>query len=108
MSLLMRRATVKRAVGVELFPAITGLISTRLRPNSLFVARDTGAFTKASVSKLAAVPKPDWASTDVLVSLDDSVPLSTSDTTSPWGSEGSELTFVVGCESGPSSNAVTR
>ena len=105
MFLLMRRATVRRAVGVELFPAITGLISRRLSPNSLFVARDTGALISASVSKLAAVPKPDWASTDVLVSLEESVPFSTSDTTSPWGSEGSELTFVVGCESGPSSSA---
>ena len=40
-------------------PAITGLISSRLKPKSLLVARDTGALISVSVNKLAAVPKPD-------------------------------------------------
>ena len=70
MSLLSRRATVSRAVGVEFVPVVTGLISKRLRPNSLFVARDTGVLITASVSRLAAVPTPDCASTEVLESFD--------------------------------------
>ena len=75
------RFPVRRAVGVELFGVITGLIS-KLSPNSLFVAREIGALINASVNKLAAVPKPDWASTDVLVSVDESVPVKINDTTS--------------------------
>ena len=56
----MRCAAVRRAVGVEPVPAITGLISKRLRPNSLFEALEIGAVINASVSKLAAVPNPDF------------------------------------------------
>ena len=107
-SLLILRAAVRRAVGVEPAPAITGLISRRLRPNSLFVARETGALINASVSKLAAVPNPDCAKTDVLVSVEVKVPVKIKDTTSACGSAGSELTLVCGCESGPSIDVVTR
>ena len=39
-SLLMRRPSVKRADGVEpVVPPITGLISKRVKPNNLLVAR---------------------------------------------------------------------
>src|ERR1700704_3447988 len=107
-SLLSRRAAVRRAVGVEPVPPMTGVISRRLRPNSLFVAFEIGALINASVRRLAAVPSPDCASTDVLVSVDDKVPVRINDTTSACGNAGSELTLVVGCESGPSSKAVTR
>src|SRR5581483_1783920 len=104
----MRRAAVKRAVGVELVPEITGLISNRLNPKSLFVAREIGALMSASVNKLAAVPNPDWANTEVLVSVADNVPVRINDTTSACGSAGSDPTFVVGCDKGPSIMAVTR
>src|SRR2546423_7054880 len=97
----MRRAAVNRAVGVELVPVITGLISSRLSPNSLFVARETGALISASVNRLAAVPQPDWARTEVLVAGDDRVPFRINETTSPWGSAGSDPTVVSGCVSGP-------
>ena len=101
------RFPVRRAVGVELFGVITGLIA-RLRPNSLFVARETGALIRASVNKLAAVPNPDCAKTDVLVSVEVKVPVKIKDTTSACGSAGSELTLVCGCDSGPSIDVVTR
>src|SRR5712691_10608675 len=107
-SLLIRRAAVRRAVGAEPAPATTGLISNRFNPKSLFVAREIGALIKASVNKLAAVPSPDCARTDVLVSVDDSVPVRINETTSACGSDGSEPTVVVGCDSGPSIIAVTR
>ncbi len=59
-SLLIRLPTVSRAPGVEpVRPPITGLISKRLSPKSLLVARWAGAFMRASVSKLVAVPSPD-------------------------------------------------
>ena len=93
---MIRRAAVSRAVGVELVPEITGVISRRLNPNSLFVAREIGALIKASVNKLAAVPSPDCARTEVLVSVDDSVPVRINETTSACGSDGSEPTLVVG------------
>ena len=64
-SFVICRFPVRRAVGAELFEVITGLIA-RLSPNSLLVARDTGALISASVNKLAAVPNPDCAKTDVL------------------------------------------
>ena len=107
-SFVMRRAAVSRAVGVELVPVITGLISSRLSPNSLFVAREIGALIRASVNRLAAVPKPDCASTEVPVSVDESVPVKINDTTSACGNDGSDPTLVVGCDSGPSIIAVTR
>src|SRR3981081_1762476 len=108
MSLLSRWAAVRRAVGDEPVPPMTGLISSRLRPNSLFVAFEIGALINASVSKLAAVPNPDCARTEVLVSVDDKVPVRINDTTSACGNAGSELTLVVGCESGASRGAVAR
>src|SRR5207253_78196 len=85
-----------------------GVISSRLRPNSLFVAFEIGALINASVSKLAAVPNPDCARTDVPVSVALKVPVRISDTTSACGKAGSELTFDDGWESGPFSRAVTR
>src|SRR5438309_4119563 len=106
-SLVICRFPVRRAVGVELFGVITGLIS-KLSPNSLFVAREIGALINASVSKLAAVPRPDWARTEVLVSVDERVPVRIKDRTSACGKDGSAPTLVVGCDSGPSINAVTR
>ena len=108
MSFVMRREAVNRAVGVELVPETTGLISKRLRPNSLLVAREIGALISASVNRLAAVPNPDCASTDVPDSVDVSVPVRIRETTSACGKEGSELTLVVGCDNGPSILAVTR
>ena len=81
---------------------------SKLSPNSLFVAREIGALINASVSKLAAVPRPDWARTEVLVSVDESVPVKINDTTSACGKDGSAPTLVVGCDSGPSIVAVTR
>ena len=107
-SLLIRRAAVRRAVGAEPAPATTGLISNRFNPKSLFVAREIGALIKASVNTLAAVPRPDCAKTDVLVSVEVKVPVKIRDTTSACGSAGSELTLVCGCESGPSIDVVTR
>src|SRR5258706_12926937 len=104
----IRTGGVGREVGEETVPTITGVISKRLRPNSLFEDFEIGALINASVSKLAAVPNPDCARTDVLVSVDDNVPVRIKDTTSACGSEGSELTLVVGCVSGPSKSAVTR
>jgi hypothetical protein len=68
MSLDKRRAAVSRAVGVDPVPLMTGLISAA-QPNNLFEAREIGALINASVNKLAAVPSPDCASTDVLVSV---------------------------------------
>ena len=65
MSLVTRRAAVNRAVGAEFVLDITGLISSRLNPKSLLVALVIGALIKASVKRLAAVPKPDWASNHV-------------------------------------------
>src|ERR1051325_10584646 len=97
----MRRATVSRAVGVEPLPAITGLISRRLNPKILLLARETGALISASVSRLAAVPNPDCAKTDVLWSVVESEPVRINETTSACGSADSELTIVYGCESGP-------
>ena len=81
----MRCPTVSRAVGVVPAPLITGLISSRLKPNNLFVARDIGVLIIASVNKLAAVPKPDWASTEVFCSLEDNEPVRISETTSACG-----------------------
>ena len=52
----------------EPLPPMTGLISKRLRPNSLLVARCAGALIRASVSKLVAVPRLDCDSTEALVS----------------------------------------
>src|SRR5215831_18799894 len=108
MSLVICRAAVKRAVGAEFVPPTTGLISRRLRPNSLFVAREIGALIRASVNRLAAVPNPDCASTDVPESDEVSVPVKIRDTTSACGKEGSEPTLVVGWDKGPSILAVTR
>src|SRR5256885_4673844 len=107
-SLLIRRAAVRRAVGAEPAPATTGLISNRLNPKSLFVAREIGALIKASVNTLAAVPRPDCARTDPLLSVEVRVPGKSRDTTSASGSPGFELTLVCGCESGPSIEVVTR
>src|SRR6185295_20367310 len=108
MSLVTRRAAVRRAVGAELVLEITGFISKRLRPKSLLVAREIGALISASVSRLAAVPKPDWASTEVFCSEEVSVPVRISETTSACGRDGSAPTLVVGCDKGPSIIAVTR
>src|SRR5947207_12319939 len=108
MSLVTRRAAVNRAVGAAFVLVITGLISNRLNPKSLLVARLIGALIKASVKRLAAVPKPDWASTEVLVSVDVSVPVKISETTSACGNDGSAATLVVGCVKGPSIIAETR
>src|ERR1041384_4045721 len=59
-SLLMRRPNVSRADGVEpAVPPITGLISKRVRPKSLLVARCAGALMSASVNKLVAAPTSD-------------------------------------------------
>src|SRR5256885_5423667 len=101
MSLLIRRATVSLAVGAVPAPPITGLISKRLRPKSLLLARDTGVLISASVNKLAAVPNPDCARTDVLWSVEDKVPVKIKDTTSACGNAGSEVTVVSGCDKGP-------
>src|SRR6185503_20001537 len=108
MSLVMRRAAVSRAVGAALVLEITGLISRRLRPNSLLVAFEIGALINASVKRLAAVPNPDCANTEVLVSLEVSVPVRINDTTSACGKDGSAPTLVVGCDKRPSIIAVTR
>src|SRR3954454_2007063 len=104
----MRRAAVSRAVGAELVLEMTGLISRRLRANSLFVAREIGALISASVKRLAAVPTPDCASTEVFVSFEVSVPFRINETTSPCGNDGSAATLVVGWVKGPSIIAVTR
>src|SRR5689334_13982620 len=108
MSFVIRRAAVNRAVGAELVLEITGLISSRLNPKSLLVALEIGALIKASVRRLAAVPRPDCASTEVLLSVEVSVPVKISDTTSACGNDGSAATVVVGCVKGPSIIAVTR
>src|SRR5215831_13028145 len=108
MSFVIRRAAVKRAVGAEPVPVTTGLISNLLKPNSLLVAREIGALIRASVNKLAAVPKPDCARTDALWSVEVSVPVRINDTTSACGRDGSDPTLVVGCDNGPSIRAVTR
>src|SRR6185369_12636999 len=108
MSLLTRRAAVKRAVGAEFVLEITGFISRRLSPKSLLVAREIGALIKASVKRLAAVPTPDCANTEVPVSFDVRVPFKINETTSDCGNDGSALTLVVGCVKGPSIMAVTR
>src|ERR1041384_6258591 len=108
MSFEMRRAAVRRAVGAELVLVITGFISKRLRPKSLLVAREIGALISASVRRLAAVPKPDCASTDVFCSEEVSVPVKIKETTSACGNDGSAPTLVVGWDKGPSIIAVTR
>src|SRR5215475_186194 len=102
------RAAVNRAVGAEVLVPRTGLISRRLSPNNLLLAREIGALISASVSKLAAVPRPDCAKTDAFVSVDASVPVRINDTTSACGNAGSAATLVVGCDNGPSIIAVTR
>src|SRR5215831_13669393 len=108
MSLVTRRAAVRRAVGAEFVVEITGLISSRLKPNSLLLARVIGALINASVRRLAAVPTPDWARTEVPLSVELSVPFKIRETTSPCGNDGSDPTVVFGCDKGPSSKAVTR
>src|ERR1043165_9244809 len=108
MSLVTRRAAVSLAVGAAFVLEITGFISKRLRPKSLLVAREIGALISASVKRLAAVPTPDWARTEVPVSVEVKVPFRINETTSAWGNDGSAPTLVVGCDSGPSIMAVTR
>jgi hypothetical protein len=107
--LLIRLPTVNRAAGVDpVRPPITGLISKRLRPNSLLVARCAGALIKASVSRLVAVPRPDCESTEALASPVESWPVVINETTSACGNAGSELTVACGSESGPVRFTVTR
>ena len=49
-SLLIRRPNVKRAAGVEPdVPPMTGLISKRVKPNSLLVARCAGALDTSAL-----------------------------------------------------------
>src|SRR5215467_10887587 len=108
-SLLMRRPKVSRADGVEpVVPPMTGLISKRVRPNSLLVARCAGALISASVSKLVAAPTSDCDRIDELVSPDESCPVVINETTSACGNAGSERTVACGCESGPVRPTMTR
>src|ERR1043166_7785980 len=108
-SLLMRRPRVNRADGVEpLVPPITGLISKRVRPKRLLVARCAGALISASVNKLVAAPTSDCERIDELVSPEESCPVVISDHTSACGNAGSERTEACGCESGPVRLTITR
>src|SRR5215207_7058280 len=108
-SLLIRRPSVRRAAGVEpAVPPITGLISKRVKPNSLLVARCAGALMSASVSRLVAAPTCDCASTDELVSPEESCPVVISETTSACGNAGSDRTAACGCDSGPVRLTITR
>src|ERR1043165_865377 len=108
-SLLMRRPSVKRADGVDpVVPPITGLISKRVKPNNLLVARCAGALIRASVNKLVAAPTSDCDKTDVLVSLDESCPVVISETTAACGNAGSERTAACGCDKGPVRLTITR
>src|SRR5574338_123539 len=101
-SLLIRRPRVRRAAGVEpVVPPITGLISKRVRPNNLLVARCAGALIRASVNKLVAAPTSDCPRIDELVSPAESCPVVMSETTSACGNAGSERTDACGCERGP-------
>src|SRR5207237_8665798 len=84
-SLVIRRAAVRRAVGAEPAPATIGLISNRLNPKSLSVAREIVALIRASVNKLSAVPNPDCAKTDVLVSVEVKLHVKIKDPTSSCG-----------------------
>src|SRR5215213_7629627 len=108
-SLLIRRPNVSRAAGVEpAVPPITGLISKRVRPNSLLVARCAGALISASVNKLVAAPTSDCARIDELVSPEESCPVVISETTSACGNAGSDRTDACGCDIGPVSPTITR
>src|SRR5215510_2394863 len=108
-SLLMRLPSVSRAAGVEpAVPPITGLISKRVSPKSLLVARCAGALISASVSKLVAAPTSDCPRTEALVSPEESCPVVINETTSACGNAGSERTDACGCESGPVSDTITR
>src|SRR5829696_10222696 len=108
-SLLIRRPKVKRAPGVEpVVPPITGLISKRVKPNSLLVARCAGALISASVRRLVAAPTSDCPRMEELVSPAESCPVVISATTSACGNAGSERTIACGCESGPVKPTITR
>src|SRR5215510_14398524 len=108
-SLLMRRPKVSRADGVEpVVPPMTGLISKRVRPNSLLFSFCAGALMRASVNRLVAAPTPDCDRIDELVSPEESWPVVISETTSACGNAGSERTEACGCESGPVRPTITR
>jgi len=105
----MRRPNVKRADGVEpVVPPITGLISKRVKPNNLLVARCAGALINASVNKLVAAPTSDCDRIDALVSPDESCPVVINETTSACGNAGSERTAACGCDNRPVKLTITR
>src|SRR5262245_57743311 len=108
-SLLILRPKVSLAAGAEpVRPPITGLISKRVKPNNLLVARWAGALINASVNRLVAVPKPDSERIEVLVSEDASCPVVINETTSAWGNAGSDRTTAEGCDSRPVRLTMTR